>query len=257
MKEEPNNSIYFNFSIPVITTQGPAGIIPETITKVVLAPHVQIGLAPTAGPLDTINVSAVKPTVSIINPAVADATITGNLNMTWAPSNAAAGDTFSILFSSDGGLSWNNVAANLTGVTSLAVDTTTLPNTNDSIFRVIGTDGFNTFQADSVQIIISNPTTKPIIHITSPQPDQTTSQTGLFNLTGEGNDPTDGVLPDNNLKWTEGNVVLGSGPSIQAILTDGVHNITLTGVNSKDVTGTATITLTVVHNPIYLPLVNR
>jgi hypothetical protein len=251
--EEPVNTVYFNFSLPYI--QGVTGG-PEIITKIELAPYAPIGLAPTAA-LDTINVAPIVPTVGITNPTTAGATLNGAQTLTWTPSNTASGDTFTVMFSSDAGANWITLAANLSGVTTLAVDTTTLPNTIQGMFRVIGTDGFNTFEAKSVLITIANANTKPTVHITAPLPSHSVSSDGSVLLQGEGNDATDGVLPDDNLSWSEGNVPLGNGASIVANLADGPHTITLTGINLRGDSATTTVNVTVIHNPVYLPVVNN
>ncbi len=254
--EEPVNTMYFNFSIPYVqaVTGGP-----EKITRIILNPYsLPADQSPQViVPMAQIVVPATVPTLSITSPASAGITWSGSHSLTWAPSNSAAVDTFSVFFSKDNGASWTELATNLAGATSLEIDTATLPNTTAAKFRVTGTDGFNTFSAESPVITILNSSTKPSVHIVSPVGSPAMLYSGQVTLEGQGQDATDGALTDDQLFWLEGGSLLGSGASLPVTLGPGLHTLTLKGVNTQGAENTADVALWVQINPVFVPRIMR
>jgi len=89
----------------------------------------------------------------------------------------------------------------------------------------------------------------PTVVITIPNVDPYTLNLGnSLNLTGQGTDVEDGILPGTSLTWSEGATIYGTGNTITInSLSLGLHVITLTGVDSDGNTGTDTITINVVQ----------
>ena len=241
--EEPVHNIFFNFKLPLIASA------PVTSVELVDLSNNQA--------LDTLTNSDAALTVSITAPA-AGASWSGTQNLTWTTSNSAASDTFNVLFSSDGGASWDPIATGLSGVNSLAVDTKTLPNTTTAMFKIDATDGYNTAEADSGQFTINNPNPTPSVEITSPLTDLSATNTNSVLLEGSGSDPTDGPLPDDHLFWYEGATLLGNGAQLTVNLSAGIHTLTLQGVNTGGQTASANIRILVaLDKQTFVPIVSR
>lgn len=212
--EEPVDTVHFSFAIPQPIVIGAA------VTKVVLMDNAN------QTTLDTIDVSQTALTVGITAP-VAGANWSGTQTLQWTATNAA-NDTFNVFFSPDSGGSWQSVASGLHGVTSLSIDTTTLPNTTTGRLRVYASDGFNNAQADSANFTVNN-AKPPTVEILSPTPSSAVLPGEPFNLVGDGATATGTPLPEDHLVWQEGLTVLGSGRNVSASLAPGFHTLTLTG----------------------------
>ena len=239
--EEPINNVFFNFTLPL-----PAGVpLPLNVADIVLVDTT------TGATLDTIHVPAQTLSVSVTAPA-AGATWSGTQTIQWTATNAAA-DTFNIVFSHDNGATWDSVATGLAGVTSYAVDTTTLPNTTAGIFRVVGTDGFHTAQGDSGAITISN-ILLPTVELISPTVGQVVQTGTPVHLVGDASDVIDGVLPDDHLVWREGSTVLATGRDASVTLLPGWHTLILTASNSHGGSSDASVMVFVGYQA-HLPLI--
>jgi len=86
----------------------------------------------------------------------------------------------------------------------------------------------------------------PTAQITAPASGITVVEGAAVTITGTGTDPEDGTLSGNSLTWSsdiDGD--LGSGNSINPVLSTGTHTITLTVTDSDTATGTDTITIDV------------
>lgn len=106
--------------------------------------------------LKTITRSAHDPVVSIVSPSSGQS-VSGSVNVSWSASDAD-GDTltFSLLYSADGGNTWDLIAPGLTS-TTYNLNTAALPNNAQSKIKVIANDGFNTVEAVSGSFTTANP----------------------------------------------------------------------------------------------------
>jgi Neuraminidase (sialidase) len=94
-------------------------------------------------------VSAHAPQVRVIFPNGGEI-FEGKVTVRWQASYAGGVDnlTYSLLYSTDNGHTWQSVAKNIKE-SQLTVDLTELPGGTKALFRVIATDGVNTAIDDS------------------------------------------------------------------------------------------------------------
>jgi hypothetical protein len=206
--------------------------------------------------------SANPPSVTVTYPN-ASGTLSGSQTITWSGSDADHDPlTYAILYSHDNGATWMGVAADITG-TSYAVDFSGLPGTTGAsgLIKVLVSDGFYTAQDTS-----NNPFTvankPPTAAILSPSTGASFTTGPQIVLEGSGVDLQDGSLPDSALSWTSSlDGALGSGQLLEVTLKPGVHTITLAVTDSKGLTATASIQVTVVQSTnnhyLFLPLLRR
>ncbi len=125
---------------------------------------------------------------------------------------------------------------------------------------LIATDSGGLSGSTAIMVVINpvpvnNP---PTVQITSPANGASFIFGTNINFAGTGSDPEDGALSGNSLRWFVDGVNLFNGNSVNYNgLSVGTHTITLNGIDSQGLTGTASITITitpvVVNNP---PVVN-
>jgi len=184
--------------------------------------------------LDQVIVSPNSPVVNITNPVSMVTWPAGSTQtLEWTGSDID-GDSlsYSVSYSSDGGISWVLLVAGLTD-TSLNLEVDALAGSTDARFRVMATDGVNT-AFDETPSPINIPNKAPLVVITEPSNNQVFSPGGLVVLKGSATDLEDGSLPDEALHWTSDRQgSLGIGPSIPlTTLETGWHEITLSAMDS-------------------------
>jgi len=204
--------------------------------------------------LATIVASANAPTVSLTAPNGGE-DWSGVQTIEWNASDLDGGTLYTtILYTPDDGASWFPVASNVEG-NSYLVDTTNLPGGSAAKIRVIVTDGFNTTQDDSdaTFAIADHP---PVVMISAPGSSVNFASGATITFNGLATDE-DPVLPDTSYVWSYDSINFGSGPEVEAILPDGVHQVTLEVVDSKGNIGTYTMVVLVNAVQLYLPLIQR
>jgi hypothetical protein len=210
--------------------------------------------------LATIIKSAAAPSVSFTNPG-GDTSLSGTQAITWTLSDAdtpLAQVSQTLEFSSDNGNTWMPVAASISGTTtSYALDTNLLPKTTSGKLRLLVTDGLNNVSAVSNGLItVANH--PPQADIYAPLDQGFVAGGSQTLLQGTAYDVEDATLPDNNFEWKlDGSTVLGVGKSIQAVLPDGKHTLTLTALDNDGASGSASITVYVQQYRIFLPSLQR
>ena len=190
--------------------------------------------------------------ISVNAPVVSDVTlpgapdpVAGTVTLAWTASDAD-GDplTFSVLYSRDGGATYQPVQMGVTG-TSTAIDTAPLGGSADARFRVVAHDGFHTGEADSPVFVMA--AKAPQVFIQSPA-DNTHIQYGqLINFNGAAFDAQDTLVADGGLVWQDapGNVI-GTGALVSSdTLRVGVNVFTLTATNSAGESASAAVTIVV------------
>lgn len=196
-------------------------------------------------------VSANPPNLSNVALRGAPNPVTGTVTLGWTAGDAD-GDalTFDILYSRDGGATFQPLLLGVTGNTA-PIDTSRLGG-GTAILRIIASDGVLSTQADSTPFTMANKPPTP--HIDSPG-DGTRFQYGqLIHFFGGADDPQDGSVSSNGLVWRDqfGNV-LGNGPVLsRADLRVGTNVITLTATNSRGLSAGARVTV-IVDDDLRLP----
>ncbi len=107
-----------------------------------------------------------------------------------------------------------------------------------------GTDSVDVY-AVGVQIGGGPGNTAPTVTITAPADGHTVTEGTSINFTGSATDTEDGDL-SGSINWSSSiDGALGTGASINAVLTIGVHTVTASATDSGSLSGTDTITVTV------------
>ncbi|MEA3310071.1 MAG: hypothetical protein U9Q70_11260, partial [Chloroflexota bacterium] len=181
------------------------------------------------------------------------------LPLSWTATDNDAGDEleYSLLVSSDDGVTWLPVAANL-DATTFDLDLSEIPAGEQVWVRIEASDGFNVGGADYGPFSLENHAPEVVIH--TPASGAVISATQ--SLAGFVYDREDGQLDGIALSWTSSiDGELGAGAIIfPDALSEGRHTLTLTATDSAGTIGTASISVTVgdvVWHRVYLPLVLR
>ncbi|MBI4318447.1 MAG: hypothetical protein HY675_08155 [Chloroflexi bacterium] len=205
-------------------------------------------------------VSANPPAVAVLSPNGGESLSGPAATISWTASDPD-GDSlvFTVLYSVDGGATWQTLAPNVTG-NSLEVDTGLLAGTTRGRIRVTASDGVNTASDDS-NGDFSVPRKAPELYLTAPMSlsAYTFGQTVAFEA--DAFDLEDGPLPDSAFTWSSSlNGVLGTGQSIATTeLITGTHTITVRVTDSDGQQAEATTMLMqgIPTYQLYLPVVAR
>jgi hypothetical protein len=150
-------------------------------------------------------------------------------------------------------LKWDTLALDLTAE-ELDINLQNLPGSNEAMVRVLATDGFNTNHAVSPAFIV--PGKVPGVDIYFPQEEAITIQKGSRVVAkGTAFDREDGLLDSENLSWhSDIDGSLGTGRQIDlAVLSLGIHDVTLKGEDSDGSVGENAIIVEVVEAPNTVP----
>ena len=105
------------------------------------------------------------------------------------------------------------------------------------------TDSQGATGGDSITVIVNN--ILPTVTITSPTENETIEEGDSINLMGTANDPVEEDL-SGTIVWNSSiDGVLGTGASISATLSPGIHTVTASATDSHSGTGSASIIVTV------------
>jgi hypothetical protein len=188
------------------------------------------------------NVSANPPAVSSVAAPVAAGT--NQLTLSWAANDPDGNAlTFDILYSRDGGVTFQPVQFGATG-SSTTIDTSLLGGSTTALFQVIASDGVNTGYANSPQFTMAPK--PPLVQILTPADGIHVHWGDMVNLSGSALDLQDGSLGGAKLVWSNQKGVLGTGALLSTdSLPVGANTITLQATNSKGQQGSALITVLV------------
>jgi hypothetical protein len=180
----------------------------------------------------------------------------GPFRLSWEASDTD-GDplTFSVLFSNNGGETWETLAAGLDG-DHIDLDGAQLPG-GESLLKVLANDGFWSTAGNSQPFVISQH--PPTASIVSPDPGAFFYPTQPVALEGTAYDLEDGTIEDDAAFQWQSSISgdLGTGKNLITIdLPLGEHLITLSVTDSNGMTGTDTRSITIVDGdtpePVYL-----
>jgi len=231
--------LWFNTGIPFIT---------DTV-------KIRVSLDGT--PVVTQTVSPNAPVANILSPIAGDI-VTDTLTISWEASDPDQDSEliYMVQYSNDQGNTWRVLASNVFTDT-LTVDSSLLPGSLDeSLVRVIASDGVNTGSDQSAFFTITP--RDPLVFIQHP------AEGAIFNidqpvsLHGTGYDPEDGSIPAGDLNWTVSGIgVVGSGKKVTLYdLSPGFYRATLTATDSNGNSTSDDVTFLVGYH-VYLPLIVR
>lgn len=200
-------------------------------------------------------VSAHAPQVTLLSLGAMQR-VGSSADVVWDASDPDGDDLYAaIAYSADGGQSWHVLA---TGVKNqrYTVDMSSLPGSEQALFRVLVTDGIRTAQ-DSQDNSIIVPSHTPQVSISSP------SLTSAFPIgqpivfLGHAYDPEDGLLDAESISWSSSrDGYLGAGRRVVANLSAGEHSITVLATDSDNNESSAARRI-FVGGAVYFPTIRR
>jgi hypothetical protein len=198
-------------------------------------------------------VSANAPTVTLTAPTTGAQIPDGPFQVAWNGSDQDADTlTYSLLFSQDNGVTWETLAAGLSG-NSQELNTDQLPG-GPVLLRVAVSDGLLSGQDTSGAIGL--PLHAPDVLIAAPDADQVFYPTQEVSLQGSAYDLEDGALADEAFSWSSDiDGELGSGANLStSLLSTGTHVITLTATDSHGMSSQAQRKIVVADENFIEPL---
>jgi hypothetical protein len=194
------------------------------------------------------------PEVAFTSPSESQAwTASGPQTISWTGADRDLDPLqYMLQYSTDGGQSWEVLAPNLSE-TSLEIDTSYLPGSDNGLLRLIASDGLNTVSVESVPLRVGGK--PPFVHISGPTAEDQLVAGSTVVLQGAATDLEDGFLADDSLSWaSDRDGVLESGrTAVLASLTEGPHTLTLTAIDSDGNASTASIDVVVEPAPVVEP----
>lgn len=198
-----------------------------------------------AAVLHTLTISTHKPQISVTYPNGGE--MLGNReNISWVAADADNDPmTFDILYSRDGGITWDAVAMDVEG-TSYVWNTEQAGGGGSGRIKVIACDGVNTTE-DISDGDFSLRKKTPEVFIIEPEEDARFFNNKRVIFSGNGFDLEDPFLTEEAFTWASSrDGALGMGSMVSAdSLTPGTHTITLTVRDSDGNTAQATVSLLV------------
>jgi hypothetical protein len=180
--------------------------------------------------LGRVSASANPPVISLLAPVGGeDWGAAGAHEIAWEASDPD-GDVlrFNVQVSADGGTSWSSIDFDLSGVSTLSIDSADLPG-GGLLFRVIASDGLNVAEsATTTAVTVGNKA--PLVHVASPVEGDAFPTGEMVVLRGYAADLEDALVEDSAYRWSsDRDGDLGQGPTLWGLpLTSGPHQITLT-----------------------------
>lgn len=214
----------------------------------------------------TRTVSSNTPTVTLQAPS-GGITLTGSsVIVSWTAADVDNDVlTFSLDYSTDGGVTWNPLSGQIPS-TTVSINLDQLPGSPGGKFRVWVSDGVNTaYDETDGTFVVANKA--PRIDLVLPISGTAYIVSQTVSLEASVYDAEDGPLTDAALQWSSDlDGALGSGDLLQLdTLSVGTHTITLTATDSSALTAATSFTLVVSPEPdtggtipdLYLPIVLR
>ncbi|MBN1599030.1 MAG: thrombospondin type 3 repeat-containing protein [Bacteroidales bacterium] len=195
--------------------------------------------------IEELSVSTHIPQVQITYPNGTE-NLSGNQTITWTASDSDGDDLlYDILYSADNGENWSVLVLNYSSQ-SYDWNTEDYPGGDNSVIRVVVSDGANTAYDDS-DAPFTVETKAPEVFIYSPENNSNQFLYRMVTLEGTADDMEDGSVHDSLLIWTSNiDGHLGKGHMITVdSLTAGTHLITLNVTDSDENSGSASISLIV------------
>lgn len=192
--------------------------------------------------LSSTALSATTPTASIGVPTTGTSE---EVDVAWSSSDADA-DTLhhTLLYSTDGGGTWDVIAADLSG-TSTSIARWVLPASDHAKLKVIVSDGLRSSEAISAEF--SLPNLAPTLTIAEPLDGTTVSGSQMFALDAGAYDAEDGELDNGSFEWSsDRDGVLGAGARLLMRadgLSEGTHVLTVTVTDSAGAQTSASVTV--------------
>ena len=152
--------------------------------------------------------------------------------------------SYSVYWSGDGGQTYSALIT-ATTATQLPVSGAHFSGTNEGIFKVVATDGFNTGE-DTTDGFITVESHPPVAAIISPTSGEAILQSHTLQLRGAGSDLEDGEVDEASMEWTsdlDGPVGGWRGPRDRRSDVGGLHEIVLKVYDSQGNSATDSVVI--------------
>ena len=205
-------------------------------------------------------VSANPPTVTVTYPNGGESLSGSVATACWEGLDDDGDDlTYTVLFSSDAGSSWQTLTSGLSG-SEFDLPLDDLPGTDQGLLRVIVSDGVHTGEDES-DGTFSVEGKAPQAFIISPDEGSRYNPGQQVTLMGEGYDVEDGILGDGALSWSsdlQGDLGIGRHLAVTDLYT-GTHGIALRVADSdgQSATNSTTILVYLPQHHVMLPMVMK
>ncbi|MEU7909159.1 hypothetical protein [Actinoplanes sp. NPDC049118] len=226
------------------TEAGPQASLFNVVVPADLATAARVQLRADGRTLATVAATTAAPTVSV---GVPNSGSTDRLTISWSSRDAdspALANT--VLYSADGGTSWQVVAVDITG-SSVSVPRWSLPGSTNAQLKVIASDGVRSTAAASSTF--SLPDLAPTVEVLSPGAGQLFTGAQAISFVAQARDVESGSLDGGALQWNSNrDGWLGSGSRLPVRadqLREGEHVITVTAEDGANQQTTATVRITV------------
>jgi hypothetical protein len=180
--------------------------------------------------------------------------VSGPITVTWSASDPDGDNiTATLLFSEDGGATWDPIALGIPG-DQVDLETDFWPGTDQGMLRILVTDGVNT--SEDITGPFGVPSKAPEAFIVAPHDWAVLPPEMPVFFLAAGDDAEDGPLSSGAYSWTsDRDGYLGSGEEILVeALSPGWHQVTVTATDSHNNTASDTISVYVGYR-MYLPLI--
>ena len=177
---------------------------------------------------------------------------TGDLIITWTGSDADPGTQliYTIQFSTDNGTTWQTLTSDWQD-SNYQMDSAFLKATTQGLIRVIASDGFNSSTPAVSTSFIVQPH-PPVIVLNTPINGTLFVADQHVTLSALVEDPQDGPLDGPAVQWySSKDGSLGSGDTLDFeadLLSEGTHQITVSAIDSNNLTNSASVTIFVVRD---------
>jgi hypothetical protein len=177
----------------------------------------------------------------------------GPLVMNWSglDPNPQAQLTYTIQYSTDGGLTWDTLDLDWPR-TTYQIDSVYLRATTQGVIRVLVSDGFYTSDP-GLSTTFTIPNHPPIVSILAPMSDTIFFAGQQAFLEAFANDPQDGPLDGGSVQWVSSrDGLLGYGASLNfdaGLLSEGTHVLTVTATDSFGLMTSASVKVYVLRVP--------
>ncbi|MEV6602144.1 DUF1194 domain-containing protein [Actinoplanes sp. NPDC051346] len=223
---------------------GPQPSLFNVVVPADLAGVARVQLRADGRTLATATATTAAPTVSV---GVPNSGSTEQLTISWSSRDADSPSLANtVLYSADGGTSWEVVAVDITG-SSVSVPRWALPGSTTAKLKVIASDGVRSTAAASATF--SLPDLAPTVEVLAPGTGDLFTAAQAIPFAAQANDVEDGRLDGTSVRWSsDRDGLLGTGAQLPwraDQLSEGDHVITVTVRDSVGQTSTATVRITV------------
>lgn len=143
-------------------------------------------------------------------------------------------------------LTWTSDRAGVIGTGTRVSFSNALVGTHRIVLTATDRLGNTGLASTSIEVVRPGANRAPVVTLTQPVAGAVLTLGVAAALAGAATDPEDGALSGAALRWTSSrDGQLGTGASVSAMLSQGVHTVTLTATDSRGLTGSASVTVSV------------